>query len=180
MDATHFHLVFTHAVVWLALAGTILLAWGLIRKSADVRNVALGMVLVGALLAIPVYLTGEEAEHTVEEYGVSDDVIHEHEESAELTFILIEVLGLAALMALLLGMRRNTTNALPSIIVLIFGLVVGFFAVRTAYLGGSIRHEEIRDGTPVTGEASHEEEEGEEEEEHDDDDPEPTPESWDE
>lgn len=177
MDATHFHLVFTHAVVWLAIAGTILLAWGLIRKSADIRNVALGMVLVGALMAIPVYLTGEEAEHMVEEYGVSHDVIEEHEESAELTFILIEVLGLAALMALLLGMRRNTTNTLPSIIVLLLGLVVGFMAVRTAYLGGSIRHEEIREGTAVTGEASHE---GEEEAHEEEADPEPTPESWEE
>jgi uncharacterized membrane protein len=177
MDPTHFHLVFTHAVVWLAIAGTILLAWGLIRKSADVRNVALGMVLFSALLAIPVYLTGEEAEHTVEEYGVSNDAIEEHEESAELTFILIEVLGLAALMALLLGMRRNTTNTLPSIIVLIIGLIVGFFAIRTAYLGGSIRHEEIREDAPTTGDVSHE---GEEREEEQDDEPEPTPESWDE
>ncbi len=174
MDATHFHLVFTHAVVWFAIAGTLLLAWGLIRKSADVRNVALGMVLVGGLLAIPVYLTGEEAEHTVEEYGVSHDAIEEHEEAAELTFILIEVLALAALMALMLGMRRNTTNMIPSIVVLILGLVVSFMAVRTAYLGGSIRHEEIRDGTPTTQASSHEEEEHEHEEENE---PEPTPNS---
>lgn len=177
MDGTHFHLVFTHAVVWLAIAGTLMLAWSLIRKSADVRNVALGVILIGSLLAIPVYLTGEEAEHTVEEYGVSHDIIHDHEESAELTFIFIEILGLAALMALLLGMRRNSTNMIPSIIVLLLGLVVSVMAIQTANLGGEIRHEEIRDGPPTSSEASHNNDEHDDE--HDDDEPEPTPETWD-
>ncbi len=178
MDATHFHLVFTHAVVWLAIAGTLVLGWSLLRKSGDGRTIALSMILAGALLAIPVYLTGEEAEHTVEKYGVSDDVIHEHEEAAELTFIFIEVLGLAALMALLLGMRRNETNMIPSVVVLILGLVVSVMAVRVANLGGEIRHEEIRDGSVPGGETGGHDAEEHDDHDDDDDDVNPTPESW--
>ena len=184
MDATHFHLVFTHAVVWLLIAGTLVLGWSLLRKSLDGRNIALSMILAGALLAIPVYLTGEEAEHEVEEYGVSHEVIHEHEEAAELAFIFIEIFGLAALMALLLGMRRNETSLLPSTIVLILGLVVCFMSIRVANLGGEIRHVEIREGASPEGSVGHDD--GDHGEEHGDDhDGEddgdefaPTPEEW--
>ena len=151
MDATHFHLVFTHAVVWLAIAGTILLAWGLIRKSADVRNVALGMVLVGGLLAIPVYLTGEEAEHTVEEYGVSDDVIHEHEESAELATVFLGGYGIFALGALFY--LRKRAAAFPGKLVAV-ALILSFIPAGamgwTANQGGKIRHPEITNsGAPA-------------------------------
>lgn len=176
MDPTHFHLVFTHAVVWLTIAGTLVLGWSLLRKSADGRTIALSMILAGALLAIPVYLTGEEAEHTVEEYGVSEDVIHEHEEAAELTFIFIEVLGLAALMALLLGMRRNETNMIPSVVVLILGVVVSVMAVRVATLGGEIRHVEIRDGAEPGGDVG--DRDDDDDDDDDEDDVDPTPESW--
>lgn len=175
MDGTHFHLVFTHAVVWFSLAGVLVLAWSLLRKSSDARTIGLGMILGASLLAIPVYLTGEEAEHTVEEYGVSHDIIHEHEEAAELTFIGLEVLGMAALMALLLGMRGKETSITPTVVVLILGLVVVVMTLRVAGLGGEIRHEEIRDGA-VAGE--HHDAGDDDHDEDDGDDPEPTPDSW--
>ncbi len=145
MSGVHFHLVFTHAAVAAIVIGLLVLLWSLVRKNHDVRMTGLGVILAGALLMIPVYLTGEDAEHVIEEQtSISHDIIHEHEESAELTFIAVEVLGAAALLALMVGMRRKSVGTGIAGGVLALGVVVSVLMVQTANLGGEIRHSEIR------------------------------------
>lgn len=144
MDATHFHVVFTHGVFWLVAVGTILLGIALLRKSGSLRMTALMLMTAGSLLSIPVYLTGEEAEHTVEEYGIEHEVIEPHEEAAELLFIFLLVLGAASTVTMILLRRPNTTGTIPTIIVLLLALTVTAMTARVANMGGEIRHEEIR------------------------------------
>lgn len=145
MSGVHFHLVFTHAAVATIVIGLFVLLWSLVRKNYDIRMTGLGVILAGALLMIPVYLTGEDAEHVIEEQtSISHDIIHEHEESAELTFIAVEVLGAAALLALMVGMRRKSVGAGIAGGVFALGVVVSVLMVQTANLGGEIRHSEIR------------------------------------
>ncbi len=150
MSAAHFHIVFTHAIVVMSILGVLILAWALLRKNHDIRTVGLSLILVGGLLGIPVYLTGESAEEVAEEIaGISHEVIHEHEEAAELTFIGMEVLAAAALAALLISARRKSTGQGAAIGVLVLGVIVGFLLARTANLGGEIRHSEIRSGSAL-------------------------------
>lgn len=149
MSGVHFHLVFTHAVVSTVIIGTLVLLWSVIRRNQDIRMTGLGLIVLGALLTIPVYLTGEDAEHTVEEQAqISHDVIHEHEESAETTFIAVEILGAVALGALLMGYRRKSIGTGVAVGVLVLGGVVGGMMINTANLGGEVRHTEIRSGSP--------------------------------
>lgn len=149
MSAVHFHLVFTHGLVALVVIGALVLAWSLLRRNHEVRMTGLGLLLLAGLLAIPVYLTGEPAEEVAEGLQISHDIIHEHEEAAELTFIGLEILGAAALAALLIGARRKSVGTGVAGGVLLLSLVVGGLIVRTANLGGEVRHTEIRDGAVI-------------------------------
>ena len=66
MDWTHFHLMMNHVPVLGSIFGFVLLAWGMLRGSTEIKKVALTILVLTALFAIPVYLTGEPAEETVE------------------------------------------------------------------------------------------------------------------
>ena len=165
MSGVHFHIVFTHAVVATTILGVLVLAWSLLRKNHDIRTLGLTMILAAGLLAIPVYLTGESAEEVVEEVSnVQHSVIHEHEESAELTFIGLEILAAAALVALLITARRKATGQGIAIGVLVLGIIASVLVARTANLGGQIRHSEIRSGSQAA-----EGESGDHDDHHDDD-----------
>ena len=66
MNATHLHLMLNHIPVLGTVFGLGLLVFALWRKSEELKKAALGIFLIVALLAVPVYLTGEPAE------GVAD------------------------------------------------------------------------------------------------------------
>lgn len=167
MSAVHFHLAFTHGLVATVVLGILVLAWSLVRRSHDVRMTGLGILLLAGLLAIPVFLTGESAEEVAEhQLNIDHDLIHEHEEAAEFTFIGLEVLGAAALIALLIGMRRKSVAPGIAGTVLALGIAVAATAVRTANLGGEIRHSEIREATDGSGSATPGESGQTEDEEH--------------
>ncbi len=84
MDATHFHLVSTHFPIVGTIIGIGILAYGNYSNNDSIQKVALITFIAMAILTIPVFLTGEEAEETVEHIsGVSETIIEEHEELAE-------------------------------------------------------------------------------------------------
>ncbi|MEO1052492.1 MAG: hypothetical protein AAFX87_17805 [Bacteroidota bacterium] len=145
MDATHLHLVLNHFPIVGTFFAMFILAFGLFLKKDEVANTALIMMIFVAIITIPVYVTGEEAEHTVEYLpGVSKYYIEEHEKMGELSLWLVSASGTVAVMALLsafLNKKRNKTLDWATL-----GLLIGTFAFM-AYvgdLGGKIRHSEIR------------------------------------
>ena len=145
MNAAHWHLILNH----IPLVGIgfviLLMIIALARKSPELKNVALIFTVIVALWAIPSYLTGEPAEEIVEDMpGISEDSIHEHEEFAEIAFILIEVVGGTALIALI-GGRFNKKLGNTLAVVTLVGLIAGGGLIAwTANLGGKIHHQEIR------------------------------------
>ncbi len=147
MNAAHWHLVLNH-IPLIGIGFVILLMIiALVRKSSELKNIALIFTVLVALWAIPAYLTGEPAEEIVEDVpGISEDMIHEHEEMAEKAFIFIEAVGGLALIALIGGrFNRKLGNTLAAVTLL--GLIAGGGLIAwTANLGGKIHHEEIRDG----------------------------------
>ena len=146
MNAAHLHLVLNHAPLFGVLFGALGLAVALLRRSDDMARLSLGLLLIGGLLAVPAKLTGEEAEEIVEEIGgISHDVIHEHEEAGETATIAAGLLGLVALGGLL-GFRQRAVPRGFLAAVLLGSLAVGGWVGYTNYLGGQIRHTEIRDG----------------------------------
>lgn len=147
MDATHLHLLLNHFPIIGTLLGVGVMLYGYVTSSDQVKKVALWTWALMALIAIPVYLTGEPAEEAVEGLaGVSESLIHEHEEAAELAIWLMEALGALSLLTMLFYKTKPALSKTLLLVSTILGFVVFGAMARTGYLGGQIRHSEIRNG----------------------------------
>jgi uncharacterized membrane protein len=147
MDLTHIHLLLNHAPVAALAFGLLVLAIGLFRHSQPLRLWAMALFVMGSVLVLPVYFTGEHAEEAVEKLpGVSESIIEMHEESATSSLVGLVSLGVVSAGALLLYASRKITPSVLSSAVLALAIAASALTVRTAYLGGQIRHTEIRDG----------------------------------
>jgi uncharacterized membrane protein len=153
MNTTHLHLLLNHFPIIGTLIGSGLLLWGLIRKQNNLKVTAAFVLLVMALIAIPVYLTGGPAEESTEKLpGVSEAMVELHEEAAIIAIWLIGITGVLSLAALLFSwQKRKATN---TVFVFVFAISLVCFAAmaRTGYYGGQIRHTEIRNSNVAQNE----------------------------
>ena len=150
MNWAHGHLILNHVPVLGTVFGLALLAWAMLRRSDAVQRVALGTFVVIAMLALPVYFTGEPAEGVVEHAaGVSEAAIEAHEGAALVALIGVELLGLIGLGGLYLSRRGRTPSAAAPRAALLVSIVVAGLMAWTANLGGQIRHVETRAGAQV-------------------------------
>jgi uncharacterized membrane protein len=167
MDLTHLHLWLNHVPVIGIGIGFLLLVWGTFRRYEHVQNAGLGTPFITALIALPVYFTGEPAEEVVEHLpGVSEQFIELHEDAALFSLVLAMSAGAFALLALVAKHFSSRIGTLAVYICLLFSIVAGGSLAYTANLGGQIRHSEIRSsqtgGTEAPGKTQ--------KAEHDDDD----------
>lgn len=145
MNGHYVHLLSNHFPIILSLVGFIVLTVGLLHHQKTVKQVALWILLMAAVTGIPAYVSGEEAEHAVEEYaGVSESAIEEHEEIAEKFVYVSDIMGIAALIALLLLSKDHKLSVWANRVVwlLTLSLIIGLFFVNQT--GGKIRRPELR------------------------------------
>ncbi len=149
MNAAHLHLIFNHVpVVGLMFALAFFLI-AILRGKDILIKAALWMILLVALSTIPAYLTGEPAHEYIDDMaGVSHDIIHEHEETAEVAFVSALVLGLLALLGLVIYRRKRHLSKMFLVFILLVAVVVAALMVSAANQGGEIRHPEIRPEPP--------------------------------
>lgn len=144
MNPTHIHLMITHLPIFAAAIGLLVLIFGIWQQSISTKIASYGIFIIGAIGAGIAYLTGEEAEETVEHLaGVAKSTIHTHEDAAMYALICMIFLGVAAIIGLYTIWRKmSAENKIANVIILlaIFSLTV---LTRVAYLGGQIRHSEI-------------------------------------
>ncbi|MCB0345364.1 MAG: hypothetical protein KDD66_09600 [Bdellovibrionales bacterium] len=148
MDLVHLHLVLTH----FPIAGTIfaltLIVLSMIINREDLLVSAMLILVLSAALAIPLYLTGEAAEDAIEHLaGVSEHFLELHEDAAELSFFLLEGLGIFAAVGLGFHLSKVGTHSLFPKALLLGTLIVTGSIAWTSNLGGKIRHSEIRGNT---------------------------------
>ena len=145
MDSTHLHLTLTHIPIVGTIIGIGILAYGQFSKKGEIKKVALVTFMVMAILTIPVFLTGAEAEETVEHIaGVSEQLIENHEELAETAIWLMGLLGILSLINFFAIIKKLSFTKTISLITLIVSLgTFGLFA-KVGNTGGEIRHSEIR------------------------------------
>jgi len=146
MNQAQIHLALNHAPLFLALIGGIILLVGMIRKNQSLMTISLYLLVGAAISVLPVYFTGEGTEELVENLpGVQEGMIEEHEEAAGLTLIILIITGIGALAALIFSKRKLLARPLLWLS-LILSLASFGSMIRTAHLGGLIRHSEIGSG----------------------------------
>lgn len=144
MNAAHLHLIFNHVPLFGVLAGIVLLSWGVVRQSPEVRLLARITFILTALFGLVVYVTGEGAEEVIEEMpGVLEHVIERHADAATIALIGVWLSGVLA--AVGIAIDRSSDRVKRTVIGALFTVSLATI-VMTGYaanLGGQIRHPEI-------------------------------------
>ena len=152
MNQAHIHLIVNHLPIMGSLFALLLLAAGMIGRNSTIIKAGLVSVLLAGLLCIPAQLTGQGAVLIVQDMPrVSRAMLNIHAEAGEKGFWVLEGAASLALFGLLL--MKNTT--LPRVrlaarlvagLTLIVAMISFGLLARAGYLGGQIRHTEIREG----------------------------------
>lgn len=148
MDPVHLHLFLNHFPVICSILSVPLFLYAYWRKSDELKQLALLVLIFAAVVTIPVYLSGEPTEDAVEKLaGVSHDLIEQHEDAAYFAMISMMITGVISLIGFILMMAKKTAAAKFLVLVALLSAVgsAGLMA-RTSNLGGQIRHSEIRTG----------------------------------
>lgn len=145
MNEAHLHLVVNHLPIVGILIGLLVLVTGFLLKKSEVKVTALGIFVFSALASIAAFYSGEGAEEIVERIpGISETLINQHEEVAELFFTVILILGGISLVAMFLEIKKYKFAKFGFILVILISLVAGVLAKNVGTTGGEIRHTEIR------------------------------------
>jgi uncharacterized membrane protein len=151
MNEAHFHLVVNHLPIVGILIGLLVLVSGFILKKPEVKVTALGIFVFSALASIAAFYSGEGAEEIVENIpGISETLINQHEEAAELFFTVVLILGGISLITMFLEIKKYAFAKIGFILVILGSLAAGVLAKNVGTTGGEIRHTEIRnDSNPI-------------------------------
>ncbi|MDX5348910.1 MAG: hypothetical protein LPJ89_11135 [Hymenobacteraceae bacterium] len=160
MTDAHLHLILNHFPIISTIFGLLLLLIGLLLQNITLRRTALAMFIFGALTAIPTYITGEGAEEIVEHLpNISHDIIHEHEEEAEVFIWIISALGVLAAVTLFADLKKKGMSKILSWITLLLAIGTAIMSVDVGTSGGEISHPEVRNEQGSAGEEFHSAEE---------------------
>jgi len=151
MNAAHLHLILNHLPIVAVPVALVFLLQSFRSGSQASRRFAFLVLMVSALSAVPVFLTGEPAEEVVEHLpGVLESLIEKHEEAGEVAMVLSVITGVLAFIGFLVDRSASEGSALGrrvrlSRAAVVFSALLTMGALAyTGSLGGQIRHTEIR------------------------------------
>ena len=148
MNQTHIHLLITHLPIVGTALGAFVLIHGLWKRNQGTLIAAYNVLIVSAIGAGIAYATGEGAEETIEHLkGISKYLIEDHEESALVSLIALILTGGVSLIGLFATLKNTSQVRRIALIVRAVSLISFGLIARTGYLGGQIRHSEIRTDT---------------------------------
>lgn len=145
MYSTQVHLAITHFPIIGTIIGFCLLSYGIFSKNVLLSKAGLVTFVAMALIAIPAFMTGEEAGNAIKNLpGVTEDSIDIHEEMAEKAIWFIEILGVVSMTGLLLAIKFSRLFKPVCVMILILSMATIGMMVKVGNTGGQIRHTEIR------------------------------------
>jgi uncharacterized membrane protein len=154
MNGAHLHIIVNHVSLFALIFGAVALAASMLRKSTTLRVFAVALFVTAGLFGWIADETGGNAAHIVMEVdNTVRPFIHEHAQAAEFaegSGVIVALLAIAMEIAL---RKKEKLGKILQWILLIAAIHGCTVFARTAYLGGLIRHTEIRvnaDGNPVT------------------------------
>jgi hypothetical protein len=143
MNPTHIHLLLNHFPIVGTLIGSAVLIYSIINKQDSGKITGAFIIVIMAIIAIPVLLTGEPAEESVEHLsGISKTLIHDHEEASEKAFWLMEITGIFSLLAIALYKFKSGFAPKAFLVAFAFSAITFFAMAWAGNLGGKIRHPE--------------------------------------
>ncbi len=149
MNNAHLHLVVNHLPIIFPIAGIIILVIGILSKSEVSKRNAYIVFILGSIASLVAMATGEGAEVVESVHGVSENLIHRHEEAAEMFAGLSYILGAFSLGGLISSFRKFALNGALAVVVLVMAGGLIYFAQEAGRTGGEIRHTEIRSGANI-------------------------------
>lgn len=150
MNSAHLHLVLNHFPIIIPIIGFLIMLAGIFLKSEILKKSAFGLFILGALFTLPAFTTGEDAEDIIENLpGIEEEYIESHEEVAATFAYLSYGLGVLSMIGFWANLKEKSFANLLSIGILLFAVVVLYFAIEAGTTGGEIRHPEIREGFVV-------------------------------
>ena len=150
MDELHLHLVVNHLPIIFPIVGVIILLIGIITKSDVSKRNAYIVFILGAVASVAAMATGEGAEDAIENIqGVSENLMHRHEEAAEIFAGMSYFLGVISLLGLLTSYRNFSVDKLMPVTIVIVAGISLYFAQEDGRTGGEIRHAEIRSAANI-------------------------------
>ena len=153
MSIVHLHLLLNHVPVIGMAFVLLILGVAIWRRNDGMGRLGLTILVGLAAITAVVFLTGEPAEEAVEGVvGVSESMIHPHEEAAEASLIVTGIAGALALVALAVYRRRTLPRWLTGT-AFAATLATSTMLGWTANLGGQIRHTEIGGSAASSGDA---------------------------
>ncbi len=133
ISATHFHAMIIHFPIALVMAGFFSEILGMVTKKDFFKNVALFLLLLGAVGAIVAYVSGNLAGNGIEE-GPLKNPLDLHERAATITLWLVVILALFRVTVLYF---KHSRRWIIWVSVLLFAVLAGSVTV-TGYLGGQL------------------------------------------
>lgn len=151
LTPTHIHLLLNHfPTIGFSIAIGLFIG-AIVSRSADVKKAALTVLVAVAILTFPTYLSGSAADQAIRNMpDVSKTLIATHEGAALMSFVLMEITGAAAWLALWQMRRVGDVSARTLGTVLLLSAITMGLVTRAANIGGEIRHSEIRLATEST------------------------------
>lgn len=151
MNDAYLHLVINHLPVFSMLFGLLILIWGLIKSNTAIKKLAMVLFIVGAVGSYAAVETGEGAEDILEDFApsISHDLIHDHEEAAEIAMWFSYVTGGLALLGIITTGKNLRYEKVLTGVLLIAALAAVGMLMYTAYEGGKIRHPEAHESASV-------------------------------
>lgn len=145
MNGAQLHLAINHFPVVTVFLSLLLLLWSWKCKSAELQKAGLVFVVLCAVFAGASFLTGDPAEHVLDKLpGFSDKLLDAHEEAADFALGISIVSGVLALVSLFFSKSKPKLAARAYIVVILLTALSCTVFLRTAHLGGLIKHDEIR------------------------------------
>ena len=151
LTPTHIHLLLNHfPTIGFSIAIGLFIG-AIVSRSDDLKKASLTVLVAVGILTFPTYLSGNAADQAIRNMpDVSKTLIATHEGAALISFVLMEMTGAAAWLALWQMRRVGSVSARTLGTVLLLSAITMGLVTRAANIGGEIRHSEIRLATEST------------------------------
>jgi uncharacterized membrane protein len=151
MNLAHVHLLLNHfPTIGFGIALALYFA-ALIGKKDDLHRASLVIFFLIAAVAIPTYMSGNAAEEVIKD-KVAGGLIRAHEDAALQGFIVMEITGFLAWLALWQYRLLRRAPGWSTPVILVLSVISFGLMARAANLGGAINHPEIQ--TPGAADAA--------------------------